>query len=79
MLQETVIDGAKLRGLRLGRFLDVGELATKAGVGPASISRIEAGKWPGGSRPSTVRKLAEALEVDPHELLESGENGPDAR
>ena len=30
---------------------------------------IERGLWPGGSRLSTVRKLAEVLEVDPHELL----------
>ena len=69
MMREMTIDGAKLRGYRLERFLDVGELADKAGVAPASISRMEQGTWPGASRPSTVRKLAEALEIDPHELL----------
>jgi len=64
-----VVDGEKLRRLRLERFLDVGELAEMSGVAPASIGRIEHGKWPGASRPSTIRKIAAALEVDPHELL----------
>jgi hypothetical protein len=30
---------------------------------------LESGDWPGGSRPATVRKLGEALGVDPNELL----------
>jgi transcriptional regulator with XRE-family HTH domain len=63
------IDGAKLRRLRLERFLDVGEVAERAGLNPYTITKMEHGGWPGGSKPSTVRKLAEALEVDPHELL----------
>ena len=28
-----------------------------------------AGRVAGGSRPATVRKLGETLEIDPHELL----------
>jgi hypothetical protein len=36
---------------------------------PWTIKRLESGDW-GGSRLRTVRKLAEALEVDPRELLE---------
>lgn len=64
-----VIDGEKLRRLRLERFLDVGEVAEAAGLSPASVTRLEQGRWPGGSKPSTVRKLGEALGVDPTELL----------
>ena len=30
---------------------------------------METGRYPTGSRLSTIRKLAEALGVDPHELL----------
>jgi predicted transcriptional regulator len=66
---EMRIDGEKLRHHRLEKFLNKGELAEKSGVNPWTISRLESGNWPGGSRPATVRKLAEALEIDPHELL----------
>jgi hypothetical protein len=40
------------------------------GVNLWTISKLESGDWPGGSRPATVRKLAEALDIDPHELLQ---------
>jgi transcriptional regulator with XRE-family HTH domain len=63
------IDGEKLRRIRLERFMDIGELASKSGLHRDHISRLERGEWAGGSRPSTVRKLAEALGADPHELL----------
>jgi transcriptional regulator with XRE-family HTH domain len=63
------IDGAKLRRIRLERFLDIGEVAARSGIHRDHISRLERGEWTGGSRPSTVRKLAAALEVDPDELI----------
>jgi transcriptional regulator with XRE-family HTH domain len=63
------IDGEKLRQLRLERFMDIGELSEKSGMHRDHIGRLERGEWTGGSRPSTVRKLAQALDVDPHELL----------
>jgi transcriptional regulator with XRE-family HTH domain len=63
------IDGEKLRQTRLGRFMDISELAAKSGLHRDHISRLERGEWAGGSRPSTVRRLAEALGVNPHELL----------
>jgi hypothetical protein len=34
-----------------------------------TLEGLERNEWPGGSRLSTIRKLAEALGVDPHELL----------
>jgi transcriptional regulator with XRE-family HTH domain len=63
------IDGAKLRHHRLDNFLEQRELAERAGVTPQTIREIERGAWPSGSRPSTFRKLAAALNIDPHELL----------
>lgn len=75
---ELVIDGKKLRKLRFERLLNVQELADKAGINRYSITQMERGAWPGGSRPATVRKLGEALGIDPHELLE-GAADPSAR
>ncbi len=62
------IDGKKLEGLRLGKFWSRDELADKSGLHRDHIGRIERGEG-GNSRPPTVRHLAEALEVDPRELL----------
>jgi predicted transcriptional regulator len=63
------IDGQKLRQLRLDKFMDIGELARASGVHRDHISRLERGEFTGESRPSTVRKLAGALGVNPRELL----------
>lgn len=57
----------KLRGLREERSLSQRELAAFSGVSPATILKIERGN---SSRPHprTVRKLAEALGVEPRAL-----------
>ena len=54
------------------------ELANRAGVTQATVVRAEAGK---PIRISTVRKLAEALGVQPHALLTKGsaQEDPDDR
>jgi transcriptional regulator with XRE-family HTH domain len=59
----------KLRMARRRAALTQGELAAKAGVGVATITRLETGDI---TEPcvSTLRKLAEALNVEPAELLE---------
>lgn len=60
----------KLPGLwraRLRAALSQRDLAKKAGVSPSTIARIESGEE---SQPSTLRKLAAALEVEPRELME---------
>jgi transcriptional regulator with XRE-family HTH domain len=62
------IDGAKLKSLRERRFLRREELAEKVGSHRDHIGRLERDEID-SPRMTTIRKLAEALEVDPHELL----------
>ena len=57
---------ATLRQLREKSILTQADLATLAGVTPATISDLETGKRK--ARPSTVRKLAKALKVRPTEI-----------
>jgi transcriptional regulator with XRE-family HTH domain len=61
------IDAVKLRELRERQALSLRELSALSGVNFNSIWRIEAGRT--GAKPRTVRRLAAALEVEPHELL----------
>ena len=56
-----------LREVRMMRLMTQAQLAIRAGMTPASISRIETGK--GKARISTVRRLADALGVDPRDLI----------
>lgn len=59
--------GDNLKDLRTLSALTQEELARKANMTPAAISRIERNE--AEPRPSTVRKLAEALAVTPAELI----------
>ena len=68
-IEAVKIDGEKLRELRRSRFLTRDELADKSGVARDHIGRLERGEIPGESRMRTIRKLAQALEVDPAELV----------
>jgi transcriptional regulator with XRE-family HTH domain len=61
------IDVEKLKELRETRALSLRELANEAGVGHNTIYRIEHGQ--GNALPRTVRRLAKALGVEPHELM----------
>jgi transcriptional regulator with XRE-family HTH domain len=63
------IDGTKLKSLREGRFLTREELAEKVGSHRDHIGRLERDEID-SPRMTTIRKLADALSVDPHELLE---------
>jgi len=56
-------EGNKLRELRLRRALTLRELGDLSGVAYDSINAIELGKQQ--PRPSTVRRLAAALGVNP--------------
>ena len=62
------VDGSKLRRARRGRALSQQDLAAATGVGQATLSDLERGKR--GARASTLRKLAEALGVEPRELMD---------
>lgn len=52
-----------LRSIRERRDLTVRELASRAGVAPATVSRIETGQREGSLR--TLAALAAVLEVEP--------------
>jgi transcriptional regulator with XRE-family HTH domain len=62
------VDGEKLRTLRERRFLSHRDLAKRADVSPTTVLNLEARRVEAQRR--TIRKLAEALEVDPSELVE---------
>jgi transcriptional regulator with XRE-family HTH domain len=67
------MDGAKLKHWRLARTMTIRDLAARSGVDHSAISLIERGKR--HPHPSTIRKLAEALGVEPRELLEGADTG----
>jgi transcriptional regulator with XRE-family HTH domain len=64
---DAVKIGGKLRRLRERRLLTQAQLGERAGVNRDQVSRIERDEVE--PRFSTIHKLAEALDVDPHELL----------
>jgi transcriptional regulator with XRE-family HTH domain len=66
------VDMARLRELRRRRVLSLEELAEKAGVGRNTIWRLEHGVM--GAQPRTIRKLAKALDVEPEELVRTGDD-----
>lgn len=61
----------RLRTVRDRAAMTQRELGTKAGVSYVQISRIENGEVE--PRPSTIRRLAQALGVEPAELMEPAE------
>jgi HTH-type transcriptional regulator, competence development regulator len=65
------VDGAKLRQLRRRRMLSLRELGQRSGVAFDNINKLE--NQQRSAQPRTVRKLAEALGVEPHELMKGEE------
>jgi len=63
------ISGEKLKEVRDRRLLSQRELAEKAGLSPTTVLKLEDDRVK-EPHPRTVRKLAQALEVDPAELVE---------
>jgi transcriptional regulator with XRE-family HTH domain len=68
-MEAVKIDAKKLQDARLAKFWSRDELAKTSGIHRDHIGRLERG-YEGESRPPTVRKLAEALDVDPRELID---------
>jgi transcriptional regulator with XRE-family HTH domain len=60
--------GERLRRLREQRALRQEDLAALAGIGKNTVNRLE--KNHTEPHMTTIRKLADALEVDPRELLD---------
>lgn len=67
------ISGNKLTYWRSKKAMTVRELSEKSGVAASTISRLETGKQK--AFPSTLGKLALALDIDPTELEELADQG----
>jgi transcriptional regulator with XRE-family HTH domain len=67
-MEAVVYIGERLRRLREKRALRQEDLAELASVGKNTVNRIE--KNHTEPHMTTIRKLAEALDVDPAELVE---------
>ena len=65
------VDGPRLRQLRVERALSLRALGERSGVAFATINNLENGRRP--ARLVTIRKLAEALDVKPKELMKGEE------
>jgi transcriptional regulator with XRE-family HTH domain len=66
MLADVKIDGQRVKATRERAFLSRRELAERAGLDRSTIGRIEDGVTE--VYPRTIRKIAEALSVDPASL-----------
>jgi transcriptional regulator with XRE-family HTH domain len=64
----------RLRDVRQRRALTQQQLAERAGVNRVTIARIEGGK--DEPFPTTVRKVADALGVEPDDLMDTGAPAP---
>ena len=60
--------GKSVRKLRIKRFWSQAELSKAADVSPAHLGRIERNEH--DPHLSTIRKIAQALDVDPSELID---------
>jgi transcriptional regulator with XRE-family HTH domain len=65
------INGQKLRELRVEQALTLRALGERSGVAFDTINKLELGRRP--AHASTVRKLADALGVEPRELMKGEE------
>jgi transcriptional regulator with XRE-family HTH domain len=65
------VDGQRLRQLRVERALSLRASGDRSGVTFATINNLENGNRP--ARLATIRKLAEALGVEPRVLMKGEE------
>ena len=69
-MQAVVHVGERLTALRIAQALTQEELAHKAGVAPNTVARLERNETE--PHMTTLRKLANALEVAPAILVKGG-------
>ena len=67
------VNGQRLRELRIERALSLRALGEQSGVAYDTINKLELGQRP--ARLSTIRKLADALGVEPRELMKGEHDG----
>ena len=65
------VNGQRLRHLRIERALSLRALAQRSGVAFDTINKLELGYRP--ARLVTIRKLEDALGVEPKELMKGEE------
>ena len=65
------INGQRLRELRVERALSLRALGERSGVAYDTINKLELGRRP--AHASTIRRLADALGVEPKELIKGDE------
>jgi transcriptional regulator with XRE-family HTH domain len=70
MLQTSVyLDGKRLKHLRVTQGITVRALASRAGTSTSTITLLERNERNERFQAPTLTKLAQALEVEPTELL----------
>ena len=67
----TEVDRMQLKRLRQEQALSLRDLARRSGVAYDTINRLELGKQ--DAQPRTIRRLAEALGVQPKALMKGEE------
>ncbi len=72
-IQVVVYIGERLKDLRIRQALTQEELAAKASLGKNTVNRLERDLTE--PHMSTLRKLAQALGVEPHELVKGETDG----
>jgi transcriptional regulator with XRE-family HTH domain len=66
------VNGQRLRQLRVEKELSLQALGERSGVAFDAINKLENGKRP--ARLATIRKLAEALDVEARELMKGADD-----
>jgi transcriptional regulator with XRE-family HTH domain len=67
------VDGARLRKVRRAHALSQRDLSRMTGIAFDTISRLETGKQ--RAQPRTIRRLADALGVEPRKLMKEEDDG----
>jgi transcriptional regulator with XRE-family HTH domain len=71
MSKRIGVNGRRLQQLRVEQALTLRDLGERSGISYDTINKLELGRRP--AHASTIRKLADALGVEPRELMK-GEN-----